>query len=320
MRRLNGAGSNRLATEMDYRRRINLAMRYIRDHTEAPLTITDIAKQAHFSPFHFHRIFTAFVGETIGEYMTRIKMTKAALLIENGMSVTETATRSGYKTSSSFIQVFKHSFGVLPSKVRVSGKMVYAQKRPPNENRPPAETTEAIKANDANDTIDATEANSPEAGFRDLPTLNLITVRNRVPANEDFTAIAGHAFDILHQWLEREHIAEKVSMRLGMLRDFDLLTAKDCGFDACAVIPDPVAASVKRPLLTSTIDKGKWAVFRHRGPYDTLWQTWNRIYRSWHPPGDMRLRDSYPFEVYLNNRRTTEPSDLLTDIYIPVED
>jgi DNA gyrase inhibitor GyrI len=113
---------------------------------------------------------------------------------------------------------------------------------------------------------------------------------------------------------------EKVSMRLGMLRDFDLLTVKDCGFDACAVIPVSITPVIKPPIITGRIDQGVWAVFGHRGPYDTLWQTWNRIYRSWRPTGGMRLRDSYPFEVYLNNRRTTEASDLLTEIYIPVED
>ncbi|MDR3712424.1 MAG: GyrI-like domain-containing protein [Puia sp.] len=299
MRSLNGAGPNRLETEMDYRKRINLAMRYIRDHAETRLTITDIARQAHFSPFHFHRIFTAFVGETIGDYTTRTRMARAALLIENGMSVAETAARSGYKTSSSFIQVFKYSFGILPSKFRGSGKKVYAQKRKENQ---------------------TADTDAPVADFRNLPTLSMLTIRNRVPANEDFTAIAGQAFDTLHRYLERQHILEKVSMRLGILRDFDLLTAKDCGFDACAVIPDSIAPVIKRPVIAGTIEQGTWAVFRHRGPYDTLWQTWNRIYRSWHPTGGMRLRDNYPFEVYLNNRRTTEASRLLTEIYIPVED
>lgn len=46
--------------------------------------------------------------------------------------------------------------------------------------------------------------------------------------------IAGQAFDMLHSYLNSQQIMEmeKVSIRLGMLKDFELLTVKDCGFTA----------------------------------------------------------------------------------------
>jgi AraC family transcriptional regulator len=292
-------GTNRLDIEMDYRKRINQAMLYIREHTDARLPIIDIARKANFSPFHFHRIFTAFVGETVGDYITRMRMAKAALLIDNGLSVTRAASRSGYKTASSFIQVFKKSFGILPSKVRTSGKIVYIKKKPANNHF---------------------RTGSLIADLRELPALKMVSIQSRVKANEDFTTIAGIAFDKLHRYLDRQNLTAKISMRLGVLRDFDIVNTKNCRFDACVVIPDSADPPVKRPVKADRIEEGKWAVFLHRGPYDTLWQTWNRIYRSWHPPGSMKLRNAYPFEVYLNNKRTTEPSNLLTEIYIPVED
>ena len=64
---------------------------------------------------------------------------------------------------------------------------------------------------------------------------------------------------------------------------------------------------------------GKAAVFTHKGPYETLWQTWNKVYRDWLPASGEKLRDAYPYEVYLNEKGKVAPEDLLTEIYIPIQ-
>ena len=64
---------------------------------------------------------------------------------------------------------------------------------------------------------------------------------------------------------------------------------------------------------------GRYAVFTHKGPYSTLWQTWNAAYRDWLPSSGMHLRELEPFEVYRNDKANTPPEKLVTEIFVPDE-
>ncbi len=66
-------------TIVDYRERLNRVLVYIQENIDSSLTLQTLAGIACFSPFHFHRIFTAFVGETLSEYIRRIRLERAAL-------------------------------------------------------------------------------------------------------------------------------------------------------------------------------------------------------------------------------------------------
>ncbi len=53
-------------TAMEYQRRICLAMNHICGNLDRELPLREVAGSASFSMFHFHRIFKAVVGETVG--------------------------------------------------------------------------------------------------------------------------------------------------------------------------------------------------------------------------------------------------------------
>ena len=54
---------------MEYTARMNRAMDYIREHLDKRLTLVEVAEKANFSPFHFHRIFSSCVGETLNTFI-----------------------------------------------------------------------------------------------------------------------------------------------------------------------------------------------------------------------------------------------------------
>lgn len=56
----------RLATQEDYRQRVDRVTGYIREHLDREIDIRTLAELSAFSPFHFHRIMRAYVGEPIG--------------------------------------------------------------------------------------------------------------------------------------------------------------------------------------------------------------------------------------------------------------
>lgn len=68
-----------------------------------------------------------------------------------------------------------------------------------------------------------------------------------------------------------------------------------------------------------TIKGGKYAVFIHKGPYQNLAPLFHLICSEWLPNSDYKARDLPMFQVYLNDCQKTQPEDLLTEIYLPLE-
>ncbi|MEA2026248.1 MAG: AraC family transcriptional regulator [Chloroflexota bacterium] len=56
-----------------YVERVNAVIDYIEAHLGDDLTVEELAEVAHFSPFHFHRIFSAMTGETLGHFIGRLR-------------------------------------------------------------------------------------------------------------------------------------------------------------------------------------------------------------------------------------------------------
>ena len=53
----------RAATERDYKQRILRVLVHVQQHLDDALDLDALAAVAHFSPYHFHRIFRGMVGE-----------------------------------------------------------------------------------------------------------------------------------------------------------------------------------------------------------------------------------------------------------------
>ena len=73
----------------------------------------------------FHRLFKEYSRETLKQFVTRIKMERAALFlsINQSISLTEVALNYGYSDVSSFSRAFKRYFGRSPSHYRREQEM-----------------------------------------------------------------------------------------------------------------------------------------------------------------------------------------------------
>ena len=107
-----------------YQKRITSAMAYIQNHINAPtnddLYLEKVALAANISPFHFHKIFKSVVGETVADYIRRLKLERAAGLFfyfkESG--VTEVAIALGFSSSQNLAKAFKRHFALTPSDIK----------------------------------------------------------------------------------------------------------------------------------------------------------------------------------------------------------
>lgn len=97
-----------------YFQRINLVLDYIREHLTDDLSLETLAEVARFSPFHFHRIFTALTGETLNDAVGRLRLERAAALLRGSprLSITQAALDSGFNSVSSFSRAFKKRYGI----------------------------------------------------------------------------------------------------------------------------------------------------------------------------------------------------------------
>jgi AraC family transcriptional regulator len=62
----------------EYMARINRVIDHIDRNIGKDLSLEELARVAHFSRFHFHRIFHALVGETLNTFIQRLRLERAA--------------------------------------------------------------------------------------------------------------------------------------------------------------------------------------------------------------------------------------------------
>ncbi len=105
------------AVTATYIERVNLAIDHVVIHLHEPLRLRDLSRAARLSPFHFHRVFQALVGETPAEFVKRLRLERALgqMARERAPSLTTIALACGFSSSSDFSRCFKQRFDVPPS-------------------------------------------------------------------------------------------------------------------------------------------------------------------------------------------------------------
>lgn len=110
------------AAERDIDRHQSIAeqiMKLISDRHHLPLTVEDIAKEVFLSPNYVRTIFKEKTGETILDYLTRVRMNHASeLLKDRSLKVREIAHRVSYENVSYFCSVFQKHKGSTPNEYR----------------------------------------------------------------------------------------------------------------------------------------------------------------------------------------------------------
>lgn len=288
---------------MDYRNSLEEVTAYIHSHIEVELDLEKLAGLAGFSPFHFHRIFTAVKGETVADYVRRLRLAESIQrLLQSHDSVTEIALAVGYETPAAFTKAFRKRFGIAPSQIRTMDRSAAF----------------ALLINQPPPQKGSSRMPSPE--IRTLPDLRVLYARRYGLIDYQYFRASEAAFAALFQFLRTRGLMDKYTRRMGLTPDNPSVTPHDrCRFDAGVVFKRGVVVRPSRGLAFQIVKGGRWAVFEHHGAYTTLWQSWNAAYRDWLVPSGETLRDVPPLEVYLNNRRDTPAHRLRTEILIPIE-
>jgi AraC family transcriptional regulator len=284
----------RPATLDSYQTRLERVLTYIHSHLDEPLTMERLADIACLSPFHFHRIFSAFLGETVNVHVRRIRLEQAALRITgSGENVTEAALSVGYETPAAFARAFRGLFGISPSAYR---KQHQTQ----------------LFSLAGQLTVEEISAMKPE--IRELQEMKVLFVRKTGP----YAEVSGKAWEALMKFAYQHRLLSPATLCIGIGYDDPSVTPEEqLRYDACITFTGTVQPEAEVGL--QTVAGGRYAVFLHKGAYTGLSETYRSIYAGWLPNSGYTLREVPCFEKYLNrDPRRTKPENLRTEIWLPV--
>jgi AraC family transcriptional regulator len=280
-------------THETYRHRILKVQLHIQENLDDELSLEKLARIAHFSPFHFHRVFKAIVGEGVNEYVRRLRLEAAAVELKTtDRPVTQIAFAAGYQAHEAFSRAFRQMFGVSPTQFR-------AGQRDPV---PYEENTMVPTAS-----VPPREVRVTQAAPRRVAFLRHVgPYQNVGPLFDQLFALAGPK-----GWVRPPFEV------LGVCWDDPEITAPDkLRYDACLTVPDVAQADDK--LGIQTIEGGDYAVLTHRGSYATLGDSYKWLYGVWLPSSGREPRNAPPFEAYLNSCKDVAEENLLTEIHLPL--
>lgn len=107
------------ATQKDLHKKLKLAVAFMTKHPEEKITIAKLADLAHLSQYHFIRCFRSAYELTPLQYLTRLRLKQASLLLKRSdTKVGDIVTLCGFDNESAFIRLFKKKFRLTPTAYR----------------------------------------------------------------------------------------------------------------------------------------------------------------------------------------------------------
>lgn len=87
---------------------------YLSDNFTDPITLTALSRRFGYAPTHFSRVFNAYTGANLNEYLGALRAEHAAGLLKSGQSVTDAAMNAGFSSIRTFYRAFRRKYGVCP--------------------------------------------------------------------------------------------------------------------------------------------------------------------------------------------------------------
>ena len=284
-----------LDSRSEYESRMHRVLAYIDHNLEQPITLNSLAQVARFSPFHFHRLFSAWMGETIGDYLRRRRVEVAAMRLaaQPRTKILNVALSVGFSSAEAFARAFKSRFGCSPTAWReqqYSLRNANSNSGQVNSKRGQAFQVPFVEHDVSRNT--------------NQEIIMKVILIDRRPANVAYFRHLGPYGEPIARFWQETYVPWAVMNKLGadharygIAHDDPSITAPEqCRYDACAeVSPDFM---VMGGALKTTIPGGKYAVLKFKGTIEQAEETWMALLRDWLPSSGLQL-DSRPcFEYY----------------------
>ncbi|MBX2877869.1 MAG: AraC family transcriptional regulator [Saprospiraceae bacterium] len=280
--------------------RYKLLKDYIDTHYKENINIAKIEQVCFYSYRNMNRIFLALHQETIGQYIKRVRLVKAAEYLKySEKTIFDIALEVGFSDVHAFTKAFKARFKVPPASYR---KQV----------NPSFQTALSILPPSGDSTTPLDFSIEYLEGFEML----YIEYRG---AYDDHDAIE-LKWEALWEYAEEHSLINERSVLLAeILDDNEICDAVFCRYHAGLILDKPLQTSPQGLFRLKTHQPQKYAKFLHKGPDETAANTYNNIYAQWLTQGTYELADLPTIEFLLNHHLDPPKDQLITEIYIPIE-
>jgi AraC family transcriptional regulator len=274
----------------DYEQRLRRVVDYIHDHPAGDLSLDALADVAALSRFHFHRVYTAVVGETAANTVRRMRLHRAAVALVQGTDpIPAVALAVGYPRPASFSRAFAGHFGLTPAAFRNRGELrpfplILARKGP---------------------------LMFPVITRTD-PERRLAAVSHKGPYPE-----IGRAFEKLGSTVAARGLYGRFGKMVGVYYD-NPADVRPADLRSHAGLETPADLPIDPPLEEVRLASGRHAVLTFTGPYAGLPAAYDQLIGVWLPGSGEVPADAPMFEVYLNSPMDTAPEALVTEICLPL--
>lgn len=315
--------SNPLPQIAEYVSRINKVMDYVDNHLEDPLNVDTLARIAGFSPYHFHRIFSAMLGETLFAFIGRLRLEKAARLLcaNTGATVTEAAFGCGFTSPAAFSRAFREYFGVSPSEWKANksnrskeeSSLYHALRNAGNAHPSRLSYDEVVE--EINFRRDHMKALQGEVKVNTLEEMTVAYVRYIGPYAGNEKLFEG-LFGKIYAWTASRGLVKEDSKSVVIYHDDPAITdpanlRTSVGF----IVPPDTETGGEIGKLT--IPEGKYAMGRFVVNGKEFGDAWQYMCGVWLPASGYQPEEGYCFEMYGDCSQT--PGIFDATICIPVK-
>ena len=279
----------RKSTAAEYQRRILRVQQLIESRLDDKLEPSELARTAHLSLHHFHRIFRAETGESVMQQVRRLRLERAARKLRTGGErLIDLALEAGYESHEAFTRAFVERFGMPPSHYRDDSWEPLAAWTLQRETRP-----------------------IPDVRVESLRAVRVAFMRHR-----GSYARVGETWQKLTSWASVRGLIGKQPVLYGICPDDPDVTAEALlRFDACVFVDENFT---ENELAIATIPGGSYAVATHEGSYDRLHETYFDLIGRWFPASGYELAVDPVVEHYLNDPAQLSASELRTEVRVRI--
>lgn len=260
--------------------------------------LTELAAVAHLSPFHFHRVWRALTGETVGATVGRLRLARALQLLGDADAVVgDVAMAVGYGTPQALSRAFRDRFDASPAELRAD----------------PARRA-ALLAGLESPARDAVERVPLQVEVVSVAPFEVVALRNR-----GAFADLDQAYGALFEWAAASGVVDAIIGLHGIPHgDHRDVPPADLEFD-CAIRLS-VPAQPAAPLQCLLLEGGEYARVRHVGSYDRLEDVVDRVLADWLPTSGRSLRDAPIRFEFLDDPEAVPEALLRAYILVPLAD
>ena len=274
--------------------KIQRVCEYINLHLDEPLNLTVLCQQVYVSKYHFHRLFAAYTGVTLMDFVQLGRMKRASyqLAFKPEMNILDIALQAGFDSHEAFGRAFKRRFQQTPSGFRKQANWPFWHEQ----------LRATLPKQEIKMKVEIIHRNvEPIAYLRHIGSPKKV-----LDSAAQFIA-----------WRKATGLSPiQSSKTYGIPYSDPDQTPEDAfQFDIAGSVTQAVPEN-EFGVQNAELPAGRYAVIHHEGSHDTMNDSIYQLFREWLPEQQEQAGDFPIFFQYLNFVHDVAEHELRTDILL----